>query len=600
MRTDILESVKSKEIRRLEEVKERIMRQTVEALWFEGIIETEAGGRGGQWLFAGRAADGEPVRYSCEAEVKWSFGRVKLVRGSIAREGATCTDLYTFLEEMIQNRLDGAHTAQFMNELLETMVKDYQCQAQLADRIPERDKHYEALESHMTDGHPYHPSYKSRIGFSAADNYAYGPEFNQQVALHWVAVNERLVDSAVSGSQDVSLDGIYKQHLTENDRRHFADTISENGRKDIDYVYVPVHPWQMEHMIPSVFAPQLANRDIVPLGPSESAYRAQQSIRSLSHRGNAEAPYIKLALSITNTSTSRILANHTTQNAARISDWLHHIVQNDELLQRERFNLLREVAGVSFRYDELPHIQYRAAYGTLGAIFRENISACLADNEEAWPLNALLLTQPNGEPFIQSAIDRYGIERWSRELIRVVTLPIVHLLYAHGIALESHAQNIILVLEDGLPKRIVIKDLHDGVRYVPDKLLHPEWAPQLAPEPETHRKFNRYSFIHAESVADVRDYTYDAFFFICMTDLCFAFERFGLSEQSFWRQCAETIVAYQREHPEYEQRFAMFDLFAADGLIEEMTKRRIYGDRELYFRAASRNPLLSGRESLPQ
>ncbi|KAF6604531.1 IucA/IucC family siderophore biosynthesis protein, partial [Paenibacillus sp. EKM208P] len=91
---------------------------------------------------------------------------------------------------------------------------------------------------------------------------------------------------------------------------------------------------------------------------------------------------------------------------------------------------------------------------------------------------------------------------------RTVSLPIIHLLYAHGIALESHAQNIILVLENDLPKRIIIKDLHDGVRYVPEKLLNPERAPKLHPEPETHHKFNRYSFIYASDVSEVRDYTY--------------------------------------------------------------------------------------------
>lgn len=148
----------------------------------------------------------------------------------------------------------------------------------------------------------------------------------------------------------------------------------------------------------------------------------------------------------------------------------------------------------------------------------------------------------------------------SEALVRTVTLPIIHLLYAHGIALESHAQNIILVLEDDLPKRIIIKDLHDGVRYVPDQLLHPEKAPKLNPEPETHRKFNRYSFIYAGDVSEVRDYTYDAFFFICMTDIALAFEKFGLSEQSFWQLCAGVIVDYQKQHPEYAERFVAFDL----------------------------------------
>lgn len=363
------------------------------------------------------------------------------------------------------------------------------------------------------------------------------------------------------------------------------------------YVFIPVHPWQWEHQLESVFARQRMDGDIVYLGPSSSPYRAQQSIRSLSNRINPEAPYIKLALSITNTSSTRILAQHTTQNAPLISDWLEELIREDELLQQVQFGILKEIMGLSFRYEQLPATQYGRAYGTLGAIWRENVSVHLKQGETAWPLNALMLVQPNGVPFIQDAVERHGVEKWSEALVRTVTLPIIHLLYAHGIALESHAQNIILVLEGDLPKRIIIKDLHDGVRYVPDQLMYPERAPKLNPEPETHRKFNRYSFIYAGDVSEVRDYTYDAFFFICMTDIALALEKFGLSEEAFWQLCAGVIVDYQREHPEYKERFAAFDLFAEDALIEEMTKRRLYGDGELYFRKAS-NPLKVSKDAL--
>lgn len=570
----------------LNEVMERIMRQTMEAFLFEGIVDVS--GKGRERFFTGKTAEGATVRYSCEADDKESFGRVKLVKYSIRREGEPCLDLYQFLEEVVGNSLDGTHVAQFISELLETMAKDHQFKTIQQEGVPEEDRHYEALESHMADGHPYHPSYKSRIGFSLADNYAYGPEFNQEVSLQWVAVHERLAD--VSVSDEASDDEIYLNHLTDEDRRTFNEILIKNGRDAKNYVFIPVHPWQAEHRIPSLFVQQLADKDIVMLGGTQVPYRAQQSIRTLSRRDNEDATYIKLALSITNTSTSRILAHHTTQNAPKISDWLQKIIRNDALLTRLRFQVLREVMGVSFRYAELSPIAYGSAYGTLGAIYRENVSTYLEPQETAWPLNAVSLVQKNGESFIQAAIERHGIEKWSDALIRTVTLPIIHLLYVHGIALESHAQNIILVLEDELPTRIIVKDLHDSVRYVRGKLLHPEWAPELHPEPETHRKFNRYSFLQTESVSEVRDYTYDAFFFICMTEICLTLEKFGLSESDFWRKCVETIDDYQKGYPEYKERFEMFDLFSEDGLIEEMTKRRIYGDGELYFRKAQ-NPL---------
>nr|WP_280530815.1 IucA/IucC family protein [Paenibacillus xylanexedens] len=538
------------------------------------------------------------------------------------------------------------------------MAKDSQCRAILPLNIPSEDRHYDALESHMTDGHLYHPSYKSRLGFSLKDNLAYGPEFNSEVSLVWVAVKKEFAQTAVSAGY--SSEELVRQHLTAEDMQRFQQILQQQGRTDMgevvhahaasvdqlgssaevresvgetilaklhgavrekgetvrssgsedgkdakgigsgtdeSYVFIPVHPWQWEHQLESVYARQLMDGDIVYLGPSSSPYRAQQSIRSLSNRVNLEAPYIKLALSITNTSSTRILAQHTTQNAPLISDWLDELVREDELLQRAQFGILKEIMGLSFRYEQLPATQYGRAYGTLGAIWRENVTVHLKEGETAWPLNALMLVQPDGVPFIQDAVERHGVEKWSEALVRTVTLPIIHLLYAHGIALESHAQNIILVLEDDLPKRIMIKDLHDGVRYVPDQLLHPERAPKLNPEPETHRKFNRYSFIYAGDVSEVRDYTYDAFFFICMTDIALALEKFGLSEEAFWQMCAGVIVHYQKQHPQYTERFAAFDLFAEDALIEEMTKRRLYGDGELYFRKAS-NPLKISKDAL--
>ncbi|RRJ65716.1 IucA/IucC family siderophore biosynthesis protein [Paenibacillus oralis] len=574
------------------DVQERIMRQTLEALWFDGILNRSETNR--VWRTDGVGRDGKPVAYTCEAEEKYSFGRVKIVKGSIQRENEPCTDLYLFLEELVLGNLQGERIASFIQELLETLAKDNQCRAELPECIPDSDRHYDALESHMTDGHPYHPSYKSRLGFTLKDNLAYGPEFNRNIRLHWVAVKQELTDMALSAG--CSAEEIYGKHLTENDRQRFGRILKEQGDGSA-YVLIPVHPWQWEHQLETVFTRQRLCRELIPLGISDGNYRAQQSIRTLSHRDHAEAAYIKLSLSITNTSTSRILAHHTTQNAPLISDWLDGLIRQDELLQRERFGILKEVMGLSFRYEGLPRVQYRSAYGTLGAIWRENVSARLREGEEAWPLNALMLVQNNGEPFIRDVIGRHGIRRWSEALVRTLTLPMIHLLYAHGIALEAHAQNIILVLEDGLPVRIIVKDLHDGVRFVPDKLLFPELAPKLYPEPETHRRFNRYSFIHAKEVSEVRDYTYDAFFFICMTEIALTLERFGLPEREFWSLCTATIAEYQRQFPEYRERFKWFDLFAADALIEEMTKRRLYGDGELHFRKTS-NPLRLARESL--
>lgn len=575
-------------------VQERLKCQTLEALLFEEIIPVTKNGK--HYSFQGQNVQGETVLYTCEVVEKWSFGRVKVKPNSIQRDGDTNVSIYTFLEEVVQQTLDGQHTKTFVQELLETFVKDSQAKSNQPPSIPAEDLHYEALESHMIDGHPYHPSYKSRVGFTLADNHLYGPEFNQDIALTWLAVRRHFVDIAVL--EPTAINKMYQHHLQPEELAHFTQQLRAQIDEDEQaYVFLPVHPWQFEHIIATVFYPQIADKTIIILGKSESSYRAQQSIRSLSNRHSAQASYLKLPLSITNTSTSRILAHHTTQNAPIISAWLDRIIKSDEYLKNCQFEILKETIGVSFRYQKLSVMQYAVAYGTLGVIHRENIAQYLQEDEQAWPLNALMHKQKNGEAFIQQAIALYGVEKWSRALIETLVTPIVHLLYVHGIALESHAQNIILVLKNNFPHRIIIKDLHDGVRFCSSELLHAEWEPKLNPEPATHRQFNRYSFLKTAKVSEVRDFTFDAFFFICMTELCFTLEEFGLREEDFWRTCTEVILAYQQQHPQYKERFQTFDLFAADALIEEMTKRRIYGDQTLYFRKAQ-NPLLQALEFL--
>lgn len=60
--------------------------------------------------------------------------------------------------------------------------------------------------------------------------------------------------------------------------------------------------------------------------------------------------------------------------------------------------------------------------------------------------------------------------------------------FAEGIATESHGQNIILVHKQGWPTRVLLKDFHDGVRYSPAHLAHPELAPELDQLPPEHAK----------------------------------------------------------------------------------------------------------------
>ncbi len=55
----------------------------------------------------------------------------------------------------------------------------------------------------------------------------------------------------------------------------------------------------------------------------------------------------------------------------------------------------------------------------------------------------------------------------------------IHMLYYHGIAFESHAQNIMLIHENGWPTRIALKDFHDGVRFKREHLSESCFTPDI-------------------------------------------------------------------------------------------------------------------------
>ena len=159
--------------------------------------------------------------------------------------------------------------------------------------------------------------------------------------------------------------------------------------------------------------------------------------------------------------------------------------------------------------------------------------------------------------------------------------PIIHLLFAHGVGLESHAQNIVLLHRAGQPTRIALKDFHDGVRYAPRLLARPDLAPDLNPIPASHTAINRNSFLETDRPEAVRDYSADAFLFVALGELgLFLDRRFGLPERRFWDLAAGVVADYRGRHPEHAGRIAAFDLGAATFEVEALTRRRLFGDAE--------------------
>lgn len=571
------------------DVRRRIFRQLIESLIFEGVIQPEIEPAGERQIFhlAGRDAAGRPISYRCLGQRRFSFDRIRLETGPVIRiaDGiaAEAASLSQFLVEIRELLGDGAERlAQCISELEQTLLKDTLAQHR-RDREGKllRGAGHDDVETGVLDGHPYHPAYKSRMGFDYLDNATYGPDFCPAVRPLWLAVHRQWTRE--SASRRIDPLAFSRQELGEVIYERFTGEIRRRGYDPGDYLLMPVHPWQWREQVVASLFPDLRDGHLIPLGTARDSYRPQQSIRTLANITSPEKAYLKLSLSIVNTSTSRILAPHTVENAPRITDWLQEIARDDLFLREEvRPVLLGEVLGTAYDRPSIDLGYPPATYGMLSCIWRESIHPYLAPDEEAVPWTALCHRDTDGHPFIMPWILANGVESWVRRLLEVSIPPIIHYLYAYGIAFEVHAQNLILIHHRGIPSRVALKDFHDGIRFAPAHLTSSHPAPGITATPASHARVNRNSYLQTNDPQDVRDFMHDAFFFINLSELAlFLADHYGFEEEHFWSLARSVITGYQRRFPGLGERFALFNLFEPTIQVEQLTKRRLFPESEV-------------------
>ncbi|WP_254778363.1 IucA/IucC family protein [Aneurinibacillus thermoaerophilus] len=577
-------------------VRRRIFRQLIQSLIYEGMIHPEQrSGKGGDVLILpGRDREDNRVEYHFRATRTFSFERICLSSDPVKRvihgEEKEAESLTTFLYEIAPFiHASEAKLSLFIDEINQTLLKDTIAQCYKREQPAEQVVDYDELEGDIMDGHLYHPCYKSRIGFTLKDHTEFGPEFKPRLTLVWVAIQREEARLSVSHTLDYA--SFIQQELGA-DYEKFMKVIQGHGKRPEDYVIVPVHPWQWRHVIMHEFFEQIQSKRMICLGEGTDEYCPQQSIRTLANASSRTKSYVKLPLSITNTSTSRILGQHTIINAARISDWLGKIMESDSYLREElRLVLLKEVMGVSYHHQGLVDVMEQKVYGVLGAIWRESLYKYLEPGETAIPFNALCHLNADKRPFIDSWIQQAGLRKWLKRMFEISVLPLIHLLYAHGVAMESHAQNMILIMREGIPERIALKDFHDGIRYSPAVMSTSIGYPQIEYPSANHPRINRNSFIEKEDPSEIKDFLHDAFFFINLSEFAlFLKKHYRLSEQDFWEMVADVIAGYQQRFSHLRERFYLFDLFTKTIEVEQLTKRRLFDDTGVRVHAV-KNPL---------
>ncbi|TCO51597.1 siderophore synthetase component [Kribbella antiqua] len=494
------------------------------------------------------------VSYTFSA-TRGAFGSWRVAPDSVRRttagilgndESEIATDPVQFLvDAAVVLGIDGSTVAGYVAELSSTLAADVRMATTAVDQSELLDLHHSRLEGHLT-GHPLLVANKGRLGFSAEDSARYAPEARTPLRLVWLAVRRGLAE--FRGTPDLSEHAVVARELGHDAFKAELD----------DYVWLPCHPWQLDHVVRTQWARELASGEIVVLGEGPDEYLPTQSIRTMVNISQPQRYQVKLPLKILNTSVYRGIPTHCTLAAPMITQWLRGLWQRDEVLRCTE--LLGEVASVTVRHPQLSAagIPYQWTE-TLGCIWRDPLDPRLQPNESAWPLAAVLHVTPSG-PLVEALIAKSGADAraWVAQLLSVLLKPLLHLMHHYGITVNPHGENLAVICgPEGLPARLVIKDLVDDINVSTDPVV------ARGIEPDSHDRVLPRKPWHI-----LRQYLVDALLLGVLNPLSDLLADAGLlSGKEFWDMVRGEVVLYTDQHPEYADRLA------ATGLLDETFAR---------------------------
>jgi 3,4-dihydroxybenzoyl-citryl-spermidine/N-citryl-spermidine--spermidine ligase len=200
------------------------------------------------------------------------------------------------------------------------------------------------------------------------------------------------------------------------------------------------------------------------------------------------------------------------------------------------------------------------------------------------PFNALLASEQDGRPFVDEWLERHGLARWVEQLLRVTLLPLWRLVSHHGVALEAHAQNLLLLHADGWPRRLALRDFHDSLEYVPSFLAEPERVPRWGEIDERFRSSAPGRHYVMSSVLELRDLFIDSVLVFNLCELSWLLERhYGFREREFWRLARGVLADYARSTWSDPEREAQLRLREPYVHTESLLEARLRTPAELPF-----------------
>lgn len=515
------------------------------------------------------------ITYSfCAWKTIW--GQLRVNNDSLLRNGDPVISAAQFyIDAKYDLGLDDIVLANLLEECAATLQGDMQSwrikQYTSASDIAEMD--VDRMQPYL-DGHPKAVLNKGRLGWGCDELEQYAPEYAAPFQLRWIAVQDSCC--TVGTMHGADLDALVRSAMSEFDYQDMQVTLAEQGRGNQRWLCLPVHPWQWQHKIRIHYQQWIAEGRLLDLGVRGHRYLPLQSIRTLANLDHPAHPNIKLPVTILNTSCYRGIPSKYIEVGGLLSDWLHHLCQTDPLLFDHGTEVLKEPVGLFCchpYYSQIEHSPYR--YNEmLGAIWRDSVQSKMRAGERAMLMAALLQVDNAGDVVVRHLIQTSGLtaSQWLAALFEAVVIPLYHLMCQYGVGLVAHGQNLTLILQNNIPKRLAIKDLQGDLRLVD----------QDFPELDSLDTAVRSVLTRLPAPYLLHDLQTGHFVTVLRYLSALMQEHSLISELGFYRILGDAIGHYEKACPHLQERFQLFDLLTPN--IKRVCINRVrfvegYGDR---------------------
>ena len=318
------------------------------------------------------------------------------------------------------------------------------------------------LEQWGTLGHPWHPTFKTKLGLPPEEVQALSPEFQARLEVPLAALRASRAHVAFAGGEADYRAWFARTFPQAWDR--WESALRAAGEQPGAWLPLPLHPYQAARQIPQQFASDIARGDLLLLQEAAIAATPTMSFRTVVPEGSPALPHMKLPVSLRLTSVQRTVSPKSAVMGPRLTRLLRTMVDLEAGFGGV-LDIVPEEVGL--HYLDPDGDDDRARH--LAILYRGNPMARATPALFPVPVGSLFADSPfSGRPLATELVAlAYGdsaegaVDFFRRYAATVLGATLSsYLLY--GIAFEAHQQNsFIMVNERYEPAQLLARDFGD-------------------------------------------------------------------------------------------------------------------------------------------